>query len=308
MEVSRGEEGGLRRFLNALPRQLRRQKLLVALRHMGMIGAAQLLEFNGAGRAWIDLRDAESRASYLSQDFWPEIHPIVAAFLRGGGDLFDVGAHFGLVTFGVVAMVRRPGARFHLFEANAAIIPQLERSASLWPGASFAVNHCCVTDEPGTSRLVLDDACWGHAHIGSAGTEAPNLLLDDYIESAGVQRIAFLKMDVNGWEPQALRGASRSLAAGKIEAAFVEVTRANAEEIVGIMRGLDFDAYFCALADRPEPQGLDWRWVPVHGTPVRFATAFPLPSAYGQGDVLFLHRSSPLAERVRGATGLGGPA
>ncbi|HEY6321725.1 MAG TPA: hypothetical protein VJA16_09230 [Thermoanaerobaculia bacterium] len=109
------ERGGLRRFLDALPRQLRRQRVLIALRRLGLIDAVQLLEFNGNGRAWVDLRDAECRASYLSRDFWPEFHPIVAAFLRGGGDLFDVGAHFGLVTFGVVPMASASGVRFHLF-------------------------------------------------------------------------------------------------------------------------------------------------------------------------------------------------
>jgi FkbM family methyltransferase len=296
------ERGGLRRLLDALPRQLRRQRLLIALRRLGLIDAVQLLEFNGNGRAWVDLRDAECRASYLSQDFWPEFHPIVAAFLRGGGDLFDVGAHFGLVTFGVVPMASASGVRFHLFEANPAIIPQLERSAALWPGASFVVNHCCVTDEPGVSRLALPDNCWGHAVIDSAGAEAPNLLLDDYVESRGIPRVGFVKMDVNGWEPQALRGSSRSLAAGKIEALFVEVVRSNADEILGMMRALGFDAYFCGLWDNPEPHGLDWRWVPVHGTPLRFAGAVPMPPNYAQGDILFLHRGSALAAAVRHAT------
>jgi FkbM family methyltransferase len=302
MTPSRNQEhAGLRRLLNALPRQLRRQKLLVAMQRSGLIDAVQLLEFNGNGRAWVDLRDAECRASFLSQSFWPEFHPIVAAFLRGGGDLFDVGAHFGLVTFGVVPIASASGVRFHLFEANAAIIPQLGRSASLWPGESFVVNHCCVTDEPGVSRLTLPDDCWGHAVIDSEGTEAPNLLLDDYIESRGIQRIAFLKMDVNGWEPRALRGAGRSLAAGKIEAAFVEVVRENAEEIQEMMRALGFDAYFCGLWDHPDEYGLDWRWAPVHGTRLQFAAASPLPPTYQQGDVLFLKRGTAIAAAARSA-------
>src|ERR1700687_307326 len=298
----REERGGLRRLVNALPRRLRRQRLLVVLRRLGLIDAVPFLEFNGNGRAWIDLRDAECRASYLSQAFWPEFHPIVAAFLRGGGDLFDVRAHFWLVAFGVLPMARASGVHFHLFEANPEIIPQLERSASLWPGESFVVNHCCVTDEPGVSNLTLPDSSWGHALIGSEGAEAPNLLLDHYIESQGIQRVAFLKMDVNGWEPKALGGASLSLAAGKIEAAFVEVVRENADEILEMMQALGFDAYFCGSWNHWEPDGLGWQWVPVNGTPLRFAAASPMPPSHEQGDVLFLHRSTDLAAAVRSAT------
>ncbi len=298
----------LRRFLNALPRQARRQKLLIGLYRMGLVDPVQRLDFNGGGRAWVDLRDAESRANYISQDFWPEFPPIVAAFLRGGGDLFDVGANFGLVSFGVVPLVQGRGVHFHLFEANPTIVQLLQKSAAEWPGEQFSVTHCCVTDHPGVSHLTLPSASWGHAFIGGDhGVSAPNLILDDYIISQGVRRIAFLKMDVNGSEPFALRGAARALAAGTIEAAFVEVARESleaagmsADDLLGLMQGFGFDAYFCALWDTPDPFALTWVQVPVHDTLLRFASAAsPLPPSYVQDDILFLHRGTPLATTLR---------
>jgi FkbM family methyltransferase len=302
----------LRRFLDALPRQLRRQKLLVALYRFGLVQPVQCLEFNGGAHAWVDLRDAESRASYISQSFWPEFHPMVAAFLRRGGDFFDVGANFGLVTFGVVPLVQGLGVGFHMFEANPRIVPLLRRSSQVWPEERFAVNHCCVTDRPGTSKLTLPDNCWGHAFIGSDGESAPNLVLDDYIGERHVQRIAFMKMDVNGWEPFALRGAARALAAGKVEAAFIEIAPdslgsigASADGLLGMMHGLGFDAYFCGMWDCPDPHGLTWTRVPVNGTSLRFASASPLPSTYVQGDVMFVHRTTPLAATLRDAIGAG---
>jgi FkbM family methyltransferase len=303
----------LRRFLDALPRQLRRQKLLVALYRFGPVHPVQFLEFNdGAGRAWVDLRDAESRASYISQSFWPEFHPMVAAFLRRGGDFFDVGANFGLVTFGVVPLVQGLGVGFHMFEANPGIVPLLRRSSQVWPAERFAVNHCCVTDRPGTSKLTLPDESWGHAYIGSDGEPVPNLLLDDYIRERHVQRIAFMKMDVNGWEPFALRGAARALAAGTVEAAFIEVVPdalgpvgASADGLLVMMDDVGFDAYFCGMWDYPDPHGLRWTRVSVNGTSLRFAIASPLPPTYVQGDVMFVHRSTPLAATLRDAIGEG---
>lgn len=299
---------GLRRFLNLLPRPLRRQKLLSALWRLGVVAPVQPLGFNGGARAWVDLRDAESRAVYLSQSFWPEFPPIVAAFLRDGGDFFDVGANFGLVTFGTVPLVRQAGVRFHLFEANRQLVPILQRSAREWPGESFSIAHCCVTDQPGLSHHLLPDEAWGHGLIADHGDPVPNLRLDDYIEERRIERIPFLKLDVEGWEIHALQGARRALTAGKVEAAFVEVapealrrTGAEARDLLDLLASLGFDLYFVSPADGGEPRGLRWTRVPVHGTSLFFAVASPLPSTFTQGDVLALHRSTALAAAVRSA-------
>lgn len=301
----------LRRFLNALPRPLRRQKLLTALCRVGIVSPVQPLDFNGNARAWVDLRDSESRATYLAQSFWPEFPPMVAAFLRGGGDLFDVGANFGLVTFGTVPLVKGLGTRFHLFEANDQIVPLLERSAREWPGELFSIRHGCVTDAPGVSHFQLPDAEWGHGLISEqGGAPVPNLLLDDYIAERNVGRISFLKLDVEGWELHALRGGRRALSSGQVEAGFIEVapeslrrTGATPADLLGLLEELGFDIYFAGLWDSEDPHGLRWARVPVHGTPLRFARASPLPASFVHGDVLVLHRSTALAAAVRSATG-----
>ena len=298
----------LRRFLNALPPPLRRQKLLSGLRRLGVVSPLQYLDFNGNAKAWVDLRDSESRAAYLSQSFWPEFPPMVAAFLRTGGDLFDVGANFGLVTFGTVPLVQGAGTRFHLFEANHRIIPLLERSAREWPGEQFDINHCCVSDEQGISHHLLPDAAWGHGHISDHGHPVANLRLDDYIEERQIDRISFLKLDVEGWEIRALNGARQALSSGKVEAGFIEVapdalrrTGADARGLLDLLESLGFDAYFASLWDYEDPHGLTWTRVPVHGTSLRFSPASPLPATFVQGDVLVIHRSTELASAVRSA-------
>jgi FkbM family methyltransferase len=288
-------------FIQSLPKFLRRQKLLVALTKLGLASPVQRARFNDEAFAYLDLRDAESRATFLSQSFWPEFHPMVKAFLKEGDHIFDVGANFGLVSFGVASTVKN--ISFHLFEANSEIIPLLKRSASLYPNNNFLINHCCVSDEVGVSKLTLPDSSWGHGYIGSEGFEVNNLLLDQYIDRHKIKRIAFMKMDIEGFEPKALKGAEQSLSAGIVKAAFIEVCLdtlgTSGNELLAQLQAYGFDIYFCSMFDSPDPYNLIWRRVDVNGTSLRFAKAFPLPATYLSGDVMAVHRSTPLAGKIR---------
>jgi FkbM family methyltransferase len=301
-------DGRLRSLVNALPPRLRRQKLLAGLCRLRVVSPIQPLRFNGNAEAWVDLRDSPSRAVYLSQSFWPELHPLVACFLRGGGELFDIGANLGLVTFGVVPLVRKLGIGFHLFEANARLVPLLERSAAGYTGETFVINHCCVSDRPGTSRLLVAGTAWSEAFISDQGVVVPNLVLDEYVAERRIQKIAFLKMDVEGWEPRALLGARRALASGQVAAGFIEVapdslrrTGTTPEALLEMLRDFGFDVYFAGLWGYPDARQLAWARVSVDGTDLRLAPAWPLPRQFAQADVLIVHRTQPLAEVFRRA-------
>ena len=235
---------------------------------------------------------------------------MVASFLRGGGDLFDVGANLGLVTFGVVPLVEGIGTQFHLFEANRRLIPLLKRSAREWPHEQFNIVHACVTDRPGVSHHLLPDSHWGHGLISDHGDPVGNVSLDEHVANQGIEKIGFMKIDVEGWELHVLRGAHRTLGRGLVQAGFVEIAPvaldragATATELLELLERSDFDIYFCSMWDHADSHGLSWRRVDVNGTSLRFARAQPLPASFVQGDVLILHRSSLLADRVRSAFG-----
>lgn len=254
----------------------------------------------------MDLRDPGCRGVYLTRYFWPAFPAFAAAFLRDGGDFFDVGANFGLITFGTLP--HSPNTRFHLFEANPRIIPLLERSARDHAGAAVVVNHCCVTDVPGTSHLHLHNNDTAYGYISGQGTPVPNLLLDEYVARRGIGRIGFLKMDIEGWELHALRGGRQELTAGTVRAGFVEVSPvalgragATAQGLLDLLAELGFDCYFVEMLDAPDPHGLTWARVRINGTTIRVARASPIPPTFVQGDVFILHRTNLHAATVRAA-------
>lgn len=214
--------------------------------------------------------------------------------------MFDVGANFGLVSFGAVSRVRGSEVGFHLFEANPGLVPVLQRSARLWADEKIVINHCCASDVAGTSCWTLTGESWGTGHIAANGISVPNLRLDDYITERGIRKISFMKMDIEGSEVKALRGCQVASGEGRIEAGLIEIVpehlRRNGESeesLMSLLRELGFGLFFCTHWDHPDPYGLRWVRVPIAGTSLRFAKAEPLPAGFSKGDLLVIHESSP---------------
>jgi FkbM family methyltransferase len=316
-----GLDLNLMQLLPRLPRPVQRQKLVRAFLALAPGEAVQEMTFDFGARACVDLRDPASRYLFLHRSFWPEFAQLVAAFMRRGGVMFDVGANFGLCSFGVVPLVPSVQVSFHLFEANPAIIPVLRRSTALQPYGQFEIIHGCVTDHPGTSPFFFPLTDWANgmvgdtsvpASMGRIGTPVPNVVLDDHMAKHGIETVTFLKMDIEGWEAFGLRGAEHALAEGRIETLFVEIiesTLARAgftpNDILVMMERWGFDAYFCRLWNSPQSDYQHaWFFAPVNGTQVQFARVpKSMPDDF-HGDVLFVHRDAAIAAQIRtGAEG-----
>jgi FkbM family methyltransferase len=184
----------------------------------------QWIEFNDGAKAFVDLRDPEVRNVFLKRNFEPDFIKLASAILSAGGVFFDCGANFGLCTFGLIPLLDLGHLSFHLFEANPALIPYLEKSKSLFPSAAIQVVEGCISDRPGTSRFLFDSRFTGHSHVDSEGTSTEaNIILDNYLERQGINRVAFLKMDIEGQELSALLGLSKAFGRGRVEVIYFEI-------------------------------------------------------------------------------------
>ena len=175
------------------------------------------------------------------------------------GDLFiDVGAHWGIMALG--AATRHRGAvKVLAIEPAPENLAQLMRAVA-HNGLEDAVEIVAAAagDAPGTAPLVANSTMGHSLHgIGLPGLPqgklrltVPVLTLDGLLAErpALAARRAFLKIDVEGYEPQAVAGADGLLASGHLAALVWEYGRAFEHEparthmvaMIDRLRGLDF--------------------------------------------------------------------
>ena len=157
------------------------------------------------------------------------------AAARGGDTFFDVGANIGTVTI-PVAMT---GAECLAFEPEPANAARLAENAELNLLGNVTVIEAAMWSEPGTVALRVDGAEGaGRSRVVETGDDAaievPAATIDQ-VAGGGASAPDLLKVDVEGAELEVLRGAQRTLAAGRVREVFVEthppaLERAGASE------------------------------------------------------------------------------
>ena len=145
----------------------------------------------------------------------------------------------------------------HLFEANPNLTRYLEKSRSLFPSVSIKIIEGCLADWPGTSRFQINPEFTGRSHTELGGaTILQNVVLDDYLEQNQIERITFLKMDLEGQELSALRGLTKALARGAVEVIYLEVSSEllrrysiGPEQVVDFLSNNGFRIFYCRDRD-----------------------------------------------------------
>jgi FkbM family methyltransferase len=126
--------------------------------------------------------------------------------LRPGATVFDLGAHHGVVALMLGAIVS-PGGRVIALEAEPFNASIARENASRNPQYRVEVLNAAISDQAGELVFTRD----GHvAADDDVGIRVPCFTIDDLATKYGRPDVIFV--DVEGFECQALRGASRTLA------------------------------------------------------------------------------------------------
>ena len=133
----------------------------------------------------------------------------VRANVPPDGVLIDAGGNIGLTALVLSALV--PDGHVHVFEALPENAAHLRRNIEGNGIRNCTVNAVALGRQPGTVRMSSDGP---RSHVLSGaekGVDVPVTTLDRYVANAGLARVDFIKMDVEGFEPAVLEGASATV-------------------------------------------------------------------------------------------------
>lgn len=271
-----------------LPRVLRRHRLMTGWMRLTGEPTVQLVRIRDDHFGYADMADGFLRLIVIEQDYNADFFAVADRLLAGGGTVLDVGANFGLLSFGLAG---RHGSAvdFHLFEPNTALLAAIERSRALYPAMRCTINASAVSHSPGRVGFAIDPEQTGISHIAADGElSVPAITIDGYLRDSAIERVTLLKLDIEGYELHALQGAAGALAERRIDAIYFEysekwLVRTGAPaDLIAFIEGASYAVCFCTSWDlaREGPathtiaQGL-----PGHGLGLRPVAGRTLPAA-----------------------------
>lgn len=151
---------------------------------------------------------------------WTEFEErrVVSSMLEPGNVFVDAGANFGLYTLLASRLVGSAG-QVHSFEPSPQEHEKLELNVRFNRIGNVTLNRMALGRAPGEAVLnVYGNGlgalnCLAKANVAAPVTEIriPVTTLDDYVPKAGLSRLDFLKIDIEGAELPAFHGAARTL-------------------------------------------------------------------------------------------------
>ena len=211
--------------------------------------------------------DRFGKTIYFGGNSEPELAALLDAYLKPGMTFFDVGSHIGQFTLFAAKRVG-PSGQVHAFEASSWTYSQVSRNVSLNNLSHVTTNHLAVCDSVGSIEItVCVPGKEAFNSIGKplrpedqiAGTETvATTTLDTYCAEHSITKIDMMKVDIEGAEELAFKGATNLLAADDAPPMFVEfnehTARAMDSSTLAVRELLESHGYGIYQFDVAQPQ------------------------------------------------------
>lgn len=179
----------------------------------------------------LDLRDANCRM-VLFNGYERLETALLMSQLRPGDVVLDIGAHVGALAAACAEAVGPTGA-VHAFEAHPGTVERLRKAAAASAGV-IRVTHAAVVDPrtagAGSVEFFPNAAhpSWSTLQPALASAEdaparVPAVSVDEFVSQRGIQRVALVKIDVEGAEMRVLAGMTQLLSQPVPAHLFIEV-------------------------------------------------------------------------------------
>lgn len=209
-----------------------------------------------------DLRDWVGRWHYFSGHHYDRVLPsIMKSFLRRGDTYVDVGANVGLHVIRAAGIVGSEGI-VHAVEPAPATMEKLKLHLSMNGIRNVNLHNCAAGSRTVSARLSLDPRHSGTATLrdnedkATVQIDVPVHALDELISLPDDGSRALVKIDVEGFELEAVRGA-RELLRRRNTSFVIEVTPqwiesagGNAEALFRIFQAEGYGSFVIARRRR----------------------------------------------------------
>lgn len=188
-----------------------------------LFGRGPEVEVTRGGLRWqLDLREGIDFSIFLLGGFEPATLRLYEELVRPGDVVLDIGANVGAHTL-PLAMIVGEGGKVHAFEPTSFAFGKLKSNISLNPVLALRIHaHQCMLMADGELPIVpavfsswplTGEQGLHEQHRGKLmSTEgATRKSLDQVLSELGVDRVDFIKLDVDGHEFDVVSGGRRSL-------------------------------------------------------------------------------------------------
>lgn len=176
----------------------------------------------------LELGDYIQRSIYLGT-FEPSESAQVRKYLKPGMTFVDVGANVGYYTLLAASLVG-PRGRVLAFEPSPYAFDRLVETITRNNLSQVCAVQSGLSDGLGEGRLFLPDALGNHSPsmVPNGGGRPINVRvrrLDDWLAEHEVDRVDLMKIDVEGFEPNVIKGAAKYIQRGRVRAILCEFNK-----------------------------------------------------------------------------------
>jgi FkbM family methyltransferase len=168
------------------------------------------------GSIFLNLHESDAMVQRAMRSYEPAKHALIRRHLKPGMTFIDVGANKGDFTLLAARLAGNSGIVLSI-EPEPDNHTMLQRSIALNHYSNIRVLQIALSDREGTADLQIGATSGAHSlspgFKGLRKVTVPTMTLDQLVAEQQLQNVDMVKIDVQNWELEVLRGAAQTLRA-----------------------------------------------------------------------------------------------
>jgi len=158
-------------------------------------------------------RGRTTRIPILTGEIDPAITALIKKNVHKGMTVFDLGANFGWFSLIFSKLVGSSG-HVYTFEADPTLIKTINENVKLNKLDNVTVIPKAISNKSGISEFSLDETYDTRNQLDAKSPKGKvikieTISLDEFCNENGIKQVDFIKMDIEGSEPKAIKGMKK---------------------------------------------------------------------------------------------------